>query len=143
MKKSYVIIAIILVMLSTSSAFAYASGYNGESSPRYSYIMDIATVLLINNEGSSTTSITVTPRGTDTVDRMTATVTIRNLDTGIAVVTWREQPFSASQFDPTFNLILGYRLPSRGTYIMEASISLYDGSILRERVSVTSNVASF
>ena len=51
MKKSHVIIAVILIALSTSSVFAQTSDYYGEVSPRYSYIMDITTVLVIDNEG--------------------------------------------------------------------------------------------
>ena len=143
MKKGYVIIAIILIVLSTSSVFANASSYNIEGNPRYAYIMSMDTVLVINGDRNSAASIIVYPRDINTVDRITATVTIRNLDTGNAVATWRDKPFSASQINQTFNLNLGYRLSTRGTYIMEASISLYDGSILRESVNITSNIASF
>lgn len=143
MKKSYVMIAIILIVLSTSCAFAHASDSHSVASPRYSYIMDIFPVFVINSGGNSAITINVSPIDMNTVDRATATVTIRNLDTGASVVTWRDQPFSVWQLEQMFNLNLAYRLPVRGTYMMEATISLYDGSILRERVNVTSNAASF
>lgn len=143
MKKSYFIIAVILIVLSMSSTFAYATDYYDEVSPRYSYIMSIVPVLVIDDDGNSAASIHVSPSDMDAVDRVTATVTIRNLNTGNAVATWRDKPFSFSQLAAMYMLDLEYRLSTPGRYMLEASISLYDGSILRERVNVTSNVVSF
>ena len=143
MKKSHVIIAVILIALSTSGAFAQTSDYYGEVSPRYSYIMDITPVLVIDNEGNSAATIDVYPIDLNTVDRVTATVTLRNIDNGRPVATWRDMPLVIEPLYTMYNLDLTYRLPIQGTYIMEATISLYHGNTLRERVSVTSNIASF
>lgn len=140
MKKKIVrlILVLLLTTLMSSVAFAEAKNDGTIASPYYLVTEKIITTFLIDEDGLSSNFIVVQSQASSTVDNVKATVSIIKDSTGLPVKTWRNVTLVNPNGYRKYYFDESYKIQTRGSYHLEATIKLYEGSTLKETVKCDS-----
>ena len=136
------ILILALTTLMSSAAFAAVKADVTTVSPKYLVTEKIVTSFVIDKDGLSNSIISVQPKSSSTVDNVKATVSIIKDSTGLPVKTWKNVPLDPNGYG-RYYFDESYKIPTKGSYHLEATIKLYDGTTLKETVKCDSFSDSF
>lgn len=144
MKKICRVLILILALtaLMSSAAFAAVKDDVTTVSPNYLVTDTIITTFLIDKNGLSNNVIIVQPKTSSTVNNVKATVSIIKDSTGLPVKTWKNVTLDPNGYG-RYRFDENYKIPTKGSYHLEATVKLYDGTTLKETVKCDSFSDSF
>lgn len=144
MKKICRVLTLILVLTALMSSAAFAAVKDDATivSPKYLVTEKIVTSFVIDKDGLSNSIISVQPKSSSTVDNVKATVSIVKDSTGLPVKTWKNVTLDPNGYG-RYYFDESYKIPTKGSYHLEATIKLYDGTTLKETVKCDSLSDSF
>lgn len=144
MKKICRVLILILVLTTLMSSAAFAAVKDDVTivSPNYAFTDRIATSFMIDGDGLSISAIDVQAKSSLTVDNVKATVSIIKDSTGLPVKTWKNVTLNPNG-SRRYRFDENYKIQTKGSYHLEATIKLYDGTTLKETVKCDSLSDSF
>ena len=145
MKKICRVLILILALttLMSSAAFAAVKDDVTTVSPKYLVTEKIVTSFVIDKDGLSNNVIIVQPKTSSTVDNVKATVSIIKDSTGLPAKSWKNVTLNPKNEHQKYYFNETYKIPTKGSYHLEATIKLYDGTTLKETVKCDSFSDSF
>lgn len=136
-------IAIVLVMTVTGTALAAVVPGN-DILPQYISISSMMPDIEIDNNGNVAAGVSVLIKANDTlVDTVKGTLWLIDDATGRVVKTWGNVVFNGPSWANEYKFIGTHQLQTRGSYHVEATVFLYDGTALIESLNVVSRSDSY
>lgn len=111
-------------------------------SPNYLVTEKIITTFQIDKDGLSDSRIIVRPKTSSAVDNVKANVSIIKDSTGLPIKTWKNVTLDPNGYGG-YRFYENYKILTKGSYHLEATIKLYDGTTLKETVKCDSLSDSF
>lgn len=136
------ILILTLTTLMGSAAFAAVKDDVTIVSPNYVVTDRIITSFVIDKDGLSNSVIDVRSKSSSNVDNVKATVSIIKDSTGLPVKTWKNVTLDSNEYR-RYRFDESYKILTKGSYHLEATIKLYDGTTLKETVKCDSLSDSF
>lgn len=145
MKKKCRILILILALSTLISSTSFAAVKDDETivSPNYVVTEEIITTFLIDKDGLSNSMIVVQPKTSSIVDNVKATVNIIKDSTGLPAKSWKNVTLNPKNEHQKYYFNETYKIPTKGSYHLEATIKLYYGTTLKETIKCYSVSDSF
>ena len=144
MKKICRVLIFILALTTFMSSAAFAAVKDDVTivSPNYVVTDRIITSFVIDKDGLSNSVIDVRSKSSSAVDNVKAIVSIIKDSTGLPIKTWKNVTLDPNGYGG-YRFYENYKILTKGSYHLEATIKLYDGTTLKETVKCDSLSDSF
>jgi len=145
MKKIVGAMCIVMLLLMTVTGAATAAVVPGtDISPQYISIFGVYPGFTIDSNGYVEAEVSVRLKTNDTLtDTVKGTIWLIDDATGRVVKTWGNVTFTGPTWMNDFAFIGTHQLQARGSYHLEATVFLYDGTTLIESLTVASGSDRF